>query len=148
MADVSKRSPRRVWLLARPINTIQHFPASFVAEIQEKMLHLCHWAVLITRNDLSTDDIIFLALRARFATMDREIVLGTLYELKRHGNQNTARMDDSFGTKSLSREWIFFSSELIGDTTMSDSEIAQAGAFHVFQSLNESGGYNKRSPRV
>jgi hypothetical protein len=113
--------------MARPISAARCLPSGFVAETSQRQFHLCHWAVLITRNDLTIDDIIGVALRARSSPLNREIVLGTLYELNRNGNRNAAKINDSFGTGNFSSEWITFSSEYVGDTTMTDYQVSREG---------------------
>jgi len=118
---------RKVWILARPLSLAFWFSA--LVDTSNERFHLCHWAVLLTTNDLTITDIKYTMLTdATDASLVQE-PLGTLFELQREGAINTVNVSSSF---SLQPQWSIMSVAFVGVTFKRDADISEAGTFLKF----------------
>jgi len=121
-----RRNSRNVLILARPLSISRWFGP--LADTSDGKMPLCHWAVLVADPDVTISDVKALAMRERRnTTINDELSLGALFELKRDDKSSTMNWSPSFGTKELMHEWRLFSCEHVGNTNMSLDKIYDHG---------------------
>jgi hypothetical protein len=118
---------RSVWLLTRPLSFARSVP--LLATSAEGTAYMCHWGVLV--NDLSLVDGRAILARAQEYCGDNDTDLGTMYESFPYENsQNTVSVRRPFGIFVLRSEWLMFSAQYVGSTTMPHERIKEEGKYN------------------
>lgn len=112
--------PKHVWLFARPHRS------SFLKWVSYGGFDLHHWGVLVS--DLSRVDLEVVLNGSGRAKTRYDVELGIMYELYRtsHG-KNVVRIGSPFLLSTLMENWLFYTGQFIGTTTLSDKAIADQG---------------------
>ena len=117
------RSPRNVWLLARPTSHAVRF--SYLAESSHGSFPLCHWGVLVTDLSLKTFPKV---IQSETSASQGSFLLGDLYELFQGERGNaTANRTSPFLVNDLRRDWRMVSFKFVGTTLKTDTSIMAQG---------------------
>ena len=116
----SPAKPKHVWLFARPHRS------SFLKWVSYGGFDLHHWGVLVS--DLSQVDLEVVLNGSGRAKTRYDVELGTMYELYRTSQgKNVVRIGSPFLFSTLMENWLFYTGQFMGTTTLSDKAIADQG---------------------
>ena len=117
------RSPRNVWLLARPTSHAMTF--SYLAHSSHGSFPLCHWGVLVTELSL---EMFPKVIQEKNSASQGSFPLGDVYELFQGDRScNTANRTSPFLVNDLQRDWPMVSFKFVGTTLKTDTSIMAQG---------------------